>query len=225
MKVFLDTEFYEIGQDGSMGLELISIGLVTLDGKEFYAESDHFDWNWVPHDHWLQDNVRPHLLGGYAEMSPAQMVNGVLDLCGPKPDLYGWYCDYDWVVLCSLFGRMVDLPDHFPRFCRDLKQTTKDLHIAKSELPGQDDDQHHALNDAKWNAQVYAYIKQIEVRLRESGVLPFLPTDHAKFLAANVNSFLNSAPYCAPEQMQALVDDKLKMPLIAYQEAVTDSAA
>jgi len=31
--------------------------------------------------------------------------------------------DYDWVLFCSLFGRMIDLPKGFPMYCIDLKQT------------------------------------------------------------------------------------------------------
>jgi hypothetical protein len=37
-------------------------------------------------------------------------------------EFYGYFADYDWVVFCSLFGRMIDLPKGFPFYCRDLKQ-------------------------------------------------------------------------------------------------------
>lgn len=37
-------------------------------------------------------------------------------------EFYGYYADYDWVLFCSLFGRMIDLPKGFPMYCRDLKQ-------------------------------------------------------------------------------------------------------
>ncbi len=33
-----------------------------------------------------------------------------------------YFADYDWVVFCSLFGTMMDLPKGFPMYCRDLKQ-------------------------------------------------------------------------------------------------------
>lgn len=39
---------------------------------------------------------------------------------------YGYYSDYDWVVFCWLFGRMIDLPKSFPMFCVDLKQMLDD---------------------------------------------------------------------------------------------------
>jgi len=36
---------------------------------------------------------------------------------------YGYYADYDWVAFCWLFGKMIDLPNGFPMFAFDLKQT------------------------------------------------------------------------------------------------------
>lgn len=43
-----------------------------------------------------------------------------------KPVFYGYYADYDWVVFCWLFGKMIDLPKGFPMYCRDLKQMLED---------------------------------------------------------------------------------------------------
>lgn len=40
----------------------------------------------------------------------------------PTPEFYAYYADYDWVVFCWLFGRMIDLPKGFPMYCKDLKQ-------------------------------------------------------------------------------------------------------
>lgn len=42
--------------------------------------------------------------------------------CMDKPQFYAYFADYDWVVSCWLFGRMLDLPKNFPYYCRDLKQ-------------------------------------------------------------------------------------------------------
>lgn len=46
-------------------------------------------------------------------------------------EFYAWYADYDWVLLCSIFGTMMDLPKEFPMYCRDLKQML-DYEIDKS---------------------------------------------------------------------------------------------
>jgi hypothetical protein len=41
---------------------------------------------------------------------------------GLEAIFYAYYADYDWVLFCSLFGRMKNLPKGFPMYCRDLKQ-------------------------------------------------------------------------------------------------------
>lgn len=38
------------------------------------------------------------------------------------PVFHGYYADYDWVLFCSLYGTMMDLPKGFPMYCIDLKQ-------------------------------------------------------------------------------------------------------
>ncbi len=42
------------------------------------------------------------------------------------PQFYAYYADYDWVVFCWIFGRMMDLPEGFPMYCRDLQQIKDD---------------------------------------------------------------------------------------------------
>lgn len=158
MKWFLDTEFYERSNGWGGGkIDLISIGLVSSTGLEYYAENSAFSWSAVPADDWLQENVRPRLTG--QGTGPATIKRQILALVGPQPEFWGWYCDYDWVVFCWLFGRMVDLPQHFPMFCRDLKQLTKDRHIDAATLPKQAGTAHNALDDARWNKLVWETVK------------------------------------------------------------------
>lgn len=38
------------------------------------------------------------------------------------PVFYTFYGSYDWVAFCSLFGKMIDLPNGFPMYTKDLKQ-------------------------------------------------------------------------------------------------------
>jgi hypothetical protein len=42
-------------------------------------------------------------------------------LAANPPEFYGYYSDYDHVALSWLFGRMIDLPNGFPMYTRDLK--------------------------------------------------------------------------------------------------------
>ena len=115
------------------------------------------------------------------------------ETCSDKPEFYAYYADYDWVVFCWLFGRMVDLPEGFPMYCIDLKQELdskvkglkssdfdrllsdgsfgytndidndleKKLEILKRDsnnYPKQINN-HNALADAKWNYELYKFIK------------------------------------------------------------------
>jgi len=74
-----------------------------------------------------------------------------------NPEFYGYYADYDWVVFCWLFGKMIDLPKGFPMYCIDLKQEL-DRYILKVDLPKQINE-HNALEDARWNKQLYEFLK------------------------------------------------------------------
>ena len=49
MKLFFDTEFTGLHKDTT----LVSIGIVSEDGKKFYAEFTDFDWESVHKDKWL----------------------------------------------------------------------------------------------------------------------------------------------------------------------------
>jgi 3' exoribonuclease, RNase T-like len=57
VKYWMDTEF--IARPYS--IDLISIGLVAEDGREFYAESSEVDWSTA--NRWTLENVRPQLDG------------------------------------------------------------------------------------------------------------------------------------------------------------------
>ena len=57
MKYWIDTEFIE----RPYTIDLISVGLVAEDGREFYAESNEVDWSKA--SQWTLLNVRPQLDG------------------------------------------------------------------------------------------------------------------------------------------------------------------
>lgn len=38
------------------------------------------------------------------------------------PEFYAYFASYDWVAFCWIFGTMMQLPNGFPKYCRDLKQ-------------------------------------------------------------------------------------------------------
>jgi len=158
-----DTEFYEDGER----IHLISIGIVAEDGRELYMENYGFDWKMVPNDHWLHQNVRPHLepyLFGVPRDYIRDHVGSFLTSKGKhNNELWGYYADYDHVVLAQLFGRMVDMPEGVPWFTLDIKQEAHRLGVAHlDEFVPQNSTEHHALNDARWNRKARLWLKNYE---------------------------------------------------------------
>lgn len=150
-RVFFDTEFFEDGRT----IDLISIGLVREDGEELYLESSDADLSRAAADPWIAENVLAHLTG--QQVSRHEMAEKVVAFCGPNPEMWAYYADYDWVVLCQLFGRMIDLPSGWPMYCRDLKQEADRLGLP---LPPMEGTEHHALADARWVAKAHCALAQ-----------------------------------------------------------------
>lgn len=162
LRYYLDAEFYEDGRT----IDLISIALVCEDGRELYAVSSEAQLHRV--SPWVRDNVLTKLppYGSPAWMTRAEIRRAVVDLVAPvdeyspKSQIWGWYCDYDWVAFCQLFGTMMDLPLYMPRYCMDLKQ----LAVTKGDprVPRQEAGEHDALEDARWAMATHAFLEGAE---------------------------------------------------------------
>lgn len=152
MRYFLDTEFIERGS--KRPIELISIGIVSEDGREFYRENSvSLARRWSP---WLESNVLPHLSRTPdVLMKPPRIASDILAFVGndSAPEFWGYYSDYDWVVVCQLFGDMNQKPPRFPYRCNDLRQALD--HEALHHISQPDDASHHALEDARWIAKTW----------------------------------------------------------------------
>jgi hypothetical protein len=155
MKIWFDTEFIEDGKT----IDLLSIGMVREDGKELYLENLSADVNKA--DAWVRENVFPHL--DYVKHGVAREEIGpkVLAFVGPQPEFWGYYADYDWVVLCQLYGRMIDLPQGWPMYCRDVKQLCDS--VGNPKLLIQDSTEHHALADAKWTRKAWDFLMRHDI--------------------------------------------------------------
>jgi hypothetical protein len=145
MRIWLDTEFYE---DGHL-IQLISLGAIREDGAMFYEETPEAA-QLARATPWLEQNVLPHLKFTPGATKTRQMIAREFDeFAGAQPQFWAYYASYDWVSVCQLFGRMLDLPARWPKYCRDFKQ-----HIATIApdyvLPPQQTTAHNALNDAIW---------------------------------------------------------------------------
>lgn len=168
MKYFFDTEFIEDGKT----IELLSIGVVAEDGRELYLENR--EANLSKANDWVKEHVFTQMLWTlkvqvsreYIAQALLYFVNeipiedvdqlgmaGISQLITPKdkkPEFWAYFADYDWVILCQLYGRMIDLPENWPMYCRDFKQ------LLDTEAPGArlnklpESDAHNALGDARW---------------------------------------------------------------------------
>lgn len=123
--------------------------------------------------------------GGSGESAIEMAMKYEMSDKSKNPEFYGYYADYDWVVFCWIFGNMMSLPKGFPMYCRDLKQTLDEklnhavnsdffskFHIKKemtleeklveikkhTKYPSQENE-HNALEDAKWNKKFYDFLQ------------------------------------------------------------------
>jgi len=151
MKYFLDTEFIEDGKT----IDLLSIGIVAEDGRTYYAESSECDLTRA--SDWVKENVLPHLLG--EKKTRKQIAEDIISFARINPEFWGYYADYDWVALCQLYGRMIDLPKGWPMYCRDLKQLLDERGNPKMPKPLKE---HNALSDAQWNWLVYRKLQEVD---------------------------------------------------------------
>lgn len=140
MKIWFDTEFIEDGKT----IDLISIGLVREDGEGLYLENSECDLSRACP--WVAENVVAQLTGKAA--TRADIARSVREFAGDAPEFWAYYADYDWVVLCQLYGRMVDLPKGWPMYCRDIKQVADERGVDLSGIPNVQ--AHNAYADAQW---------------------------------------------------------------------------
>lgn len=179
MKYFLDTEFIE--ERGS--IELISIGLKCEDGRKYYAVSDEF--NECGANKWVEEYVLP-LIGDSPRKANNVIAKEVRGFIGnDTPDFWGYYCDYDWVVFCWLFGTMMDLPKNFPMYCNDIKQLMMSTGTEKIPDP---EGEHNALIDAVWNERQFEACMQDEDKHR-----PMKQENHYLIIEATTSADLQSS--------------------------------
>ena len=186
MKYFFDTEFIEWAGD----IDLVSLGVVSERGDTFYAESTLFDErnadNWVkenvlaklrwagnenstkgycnvsniaqPEGLWKTEAFGPDSLIAESVLSWIRNVEGTSH---PSPEFYAYYGAYDWVLFARLFGRLIELPEGFPMWVRDLKQMMWERGLDtewKRTVCPDPEGEHDALVDAHWNKKLHNII-------------------------------------------------------------------
>jgi hypothetical protein len=176
-----DLEFLEDGRH----IELISIGMVCDDGREYYAVNRDMPVRKIRKHKWLMENVVPSLPKGqgdrrnhvpkswlfdYADpvvKRRERIADDVMEFiraAGPDVQLWANYGAYDHVCLAQLWGRMIDLPEGVPMFTCDIQQERARLGLRWDELPQQESGEHNALADARHNQTVRRWLAEQEAR-------------------------------------------------------------
>jgi hypothetical protein len=175
MRYWLDTEFIESGPNEP--IYLLSIGIAAEDGREFYGVVKDAPLDKA--NDWVKENVLPHLPkpGDHESFNDVSfwsehymLAENIKRFIGddPKPEFWGYYADYDWVVFCQIFGAMIDLPKGWPMYCRDIKQWCDQL--GNPQLPTQESKEHNALHDARWNREAWEFLHLVE---KDDKAMPF----------------------------------------------------
>lgn len=189
MRAYYDCEFLENGKT----IELISIGIVRADGKEYYAVNAEMPWVQVTQHDWLSENVVPHLPTIYGDyqlnhLDPSVMPRNVIS-AGVEAflleafevdgtlELWSWYSAYDHVALCQLWGPMIDRPSFVPMYTNDIQQEFQRFgnpavpgHLTQDDMPNA----HNALADAKYHKRLHEFIKKVGQEQYREAVLEAL---------------------------------------------------
>lgn len=154
MRFFYDTEFIEDGKT----IELVSIGIVAEDGREYYAVSTDADHSRA--NAWVQENVLNKLPSPSSPewRSNDQIRNEVYEFLTTvknqgRPELWAWVGPYDHVVFAQLWGDMTRLPKDLPRFTREIRQYWE--LAGRPQLPEAPAGNHDALVDARHNVKKF----------------------------------------------------------------------
>lgn len=161
MKLFFDAEFTGLRQNTTP----ISIGIVSEDGKKFYAEFTDYDESQC--NDWIKENVIKNLkLAGMGvgvsdtdENPPLRIVMG--DKRYIRQEANEWLrqfnkiqfvsdvCHYDFVLLIDLLtngGTALDLPENISAVCHDLNMDIA-RHFHVSDLEAFDMSREQIMND------------------------------------------------------------------------------
>lgn len=132
MKLFFDCEFTGLRQNTTP----ISIGIVSEDGKKFYAEFTDYDESQC--NDWITENVTSELLHDtekWYEGIADRQIHGIKKIISYA--LKDWIqqfktiqfasdvCHYDFILLIDLLtngGTALDLPKNISAACHDINQ-------------------------------------------------------------------------------------------------------
>jgi DNA polymerase III epsilon subunit-like protein len=169
-KIFLDTEFTGLHQHTT----LISIGLVSECGKQFYGELTDYDKSQL--DDWLRENVIAHLISSgnpneltippYAHIGETAFMKAALLHWLSQFDEVEMWSDclaYDWVLFSEL---VAERPNGYPELPKNFvyhspfdlltlfKLRGQDYDATREDFAGIQPANGEAKHNALWDAKV-----------------------------------------------------------------------
>lgn len=188
-RYFYDLELLERGRI----VDLISIGIVCEDGREYYAVADEITrgkpLRALKRNTWLMNNIVPALPKPHGDWNTHMPRRWLFDYMNPAvkprekiadevrkfllskgtPELWADHGAYDHVALCQLWGDMTKLPLGLPKYTNDIMQEARRLGYGWEDLPMQPDGRHNALADARHNQAKHAYLCHVDEVRRSLG--------------------------------------------------------
>lgn len=161
-RYYVDCEFIEDGHT----IDLLSIGIVSSDGRQFYAENGEADLSKA--SDWVKANVLPHLTGkGILRWRLARTLREFVAQGDGPPEFWSWCSAYDWVAICQLYGPMIAKPQGWPSYCRDIQQELDRLGLDDDRVEAEvvathDGPLHNALADAWWHHDIHRWLIETE---------------------------------------------------------------
>jgi len=179
-KVFFDTEFTGLHQETS----LISIGLISECGKEFYAELTDYDKSQI--DDWLQQNVINNLMfkndesqtevtykrysyGKHFQTTSEDLADELNSWLSQfdKVEIWSDCLSYDWVLFNQIFGHAFNIPSNVYYIPFDIctlfnvKDIDPDINREEFVELSNVENKHNALHDAKVIKACYEKLMKI----------------------------------------------------------------
>lgn len=157
--IFYDSEFSSFNSKKG---EILSIGMVKMNGEELYLELEYSN----EPDQWVVDNVLPHLTG--EKISQEEALEKIKKFAGPDtPFLLSYIDNYDAVYLKNIMGPgknnifhwiTIDIASMFFALGlnpEDFGDADRDGSFEKMGIDWKKYREHHALDDAKLLREYY----------------------------------------------------------------------
>jgi hypothetical protein len=218
-------------------MDLISIGIVAEDGREYFAISNEYDYDEKFDEitfiftklyseqsseiKAITDKTNFHKKVGKDNKQIAEEVKAFCEVQGKEwksSKIYGYACDHQWVSFISLFGGEEKLPKGMQRYSNNLQ-------VAEEELINKEKSlfwnhcpvwiiQPNALAFAKWNFEYYKFIEKMQAPPKYIPAVTIFDNDvyqanYTENVFVNVSCRIGKALLAVGDEIEFECDDKI----------------